>query len=335
MSEQSPAVGLELAKSDYASNTAGKLFLVDRAIAYLLIVVAAILGAYLYMLHGQSIFACPASGYSPDHYLAYCHADHYGDYDHGAFWFDLEPQVRESAQNAQVLFLGNSRLQFGFSSDATDHWFASNDATYYLMGFAYWENYLFERALLQRVQPKAGVYVINIDTFFDAKETPPAQIVMHDADATGRYHSKQVWQHIHAKVCWGLPFLCGSDQAFFRSRRTGGYVLKGGRVTHVPVSYEQGVDQKLAQDYIARASGFLADLPVDKQCVLLTMVPTVHTPVGTARVIAQSLGATLIAPEIEGLTTFDTSHMDRASAERWSKAFLDAAGPRINECLGK
>lgn len=335
MSEESSSVGLELAKADYASNSVGKLFLAERAAAYVLIVIAAILGAYLYTLRAQSIFACPASGYSADNYLAYCHADHYGDYDHGALWFGLEPQVREAAQNAQVLFLGNSRLQFGFSSDATDRWFASDSASYYLMGFAYWENYLFEGPLLRRLQPKARVYVINIDTFFDATETPPAQLVMHDNDAINRYQRKQDWQHLHASVCSRLPLLCGSDQTFFRSRRTGAYLLKGGRVTHVPVSYDEGVNQKLAQDYIPRASGFLAGLPVEKQCVLLAMVPTVHTSMGTARVIAQALGASLIVPEVDGLTTFDTSHMDRPSAERWSKAFLEAAGPRINECLGK
>jgi hypothetical protein len=335
MSEESPSLGLELDKPDYALKSTRNLFLVDRAMVYVLIVIAAILGAYAYTLRAESIFACPASGYSSDNYLAYCHATHFGDYDHGALWFGLEPQVRERAQNAQVLFLGNSRSQFGFSSDATEHWFASDSATYYLMGFAYWENYLFEAPLLQRVKPKARVYVINIDTFFDAIETAPAKFVMHDADAADHYQSKQNWQRYHANICTRLALLCGSDQAFFRSRRTGAYLLKGGRVTHVRVSYEQSVDQKLAQDYIARASGFLADLPVERRCVVLTMVPTVHTPIGTARAIAQALGATLIAPEIQDLTTFDTSHMDRASAERWSGAFLEAAGPRINECLGK
>jgi hypothetical protein len=334
MSEQSPSVGLGLDKAEVTSKTASGL-LADRAIPYIVIVLLAVLGAYGYTIRAQSIFACPASAYSADNYLAYCHADHYGDYDHGAFWFGLEPSIRQSAQNAQVLFLGNSRLQFGFSSDATDRWFASDSASYYLMGFAYWENYLFERALLQSLQPQARVYVINIDTFFDAVETPPAQVVMHSGDATERYQHKQDWQHIHRKVCDVLSIACGSDQAFFRSRRTGAYLLKGGRVTDVPVSYVQEVNQKLADEYIPRAHGFLDSLPVPKQCVILTMVPTVKTPIGTAQVIANAVGATLVAPQIEGLTTFDTSHMDRASAERWSAAFLQAAGPQINQCLGK
>jgi hypothetical protein len=94
-------------------------------------------------------------GYDSDKYLAYCHADHYGDYDHGALWFDLEPGVRPSLNAAQVLFLGNSHMQFAFSSDAINRWFSSNAIRFYLMGFAYWENHLFEGALLRRFEPTA------------------------------------------------------------------------------------------------------------------------------------------------------------------------------------
>lgn len=335
MNQQTSPSNLGLVKPSSPLTAVRNLLVADRNMSYLLVILLAALGAYLYTLRSQSIFSCPASGYGTDTYLAYCHANHYGDYDHGAFWFGLEPKIRDSVRTANVLFLGNSRLQFGFTSDATREWFASNTASYYLMGFAYWENYLFEQQLLRRLQPQAKVYVINIDTFFENSETPPAQILMHGSDATDRYNSKRSWQRIHAQVCGRLPVACGSDQAFFRSRTTGGYFLEGGRVTNVPVAYDDNVDQKMAHDYIERGNRFLATLPVERQCVLLTMVPSAHTPIGTARVIADALGAKLIAPEPDDVNTFDKSHMDRASAEIWSKDFFEAAGPRIRRCLGK
>jgi hypothetical protein len=312
-----------------------KTFLLDDSVtAYLLIILLVVIATYLASIRSQSIFLCPATGYSSDSYLAYCHATHYGDYDHGAFWFGLEPQIRESVQTAEVLFLGNSRMQFGFSSNATDSWFATNSAKYYLMGFAYWENYLFERALLQQLKPAARVYVINLDTFFADTETPPAKIVMHDRDASARYKVKKVWQWFHAGICSRFERVCGTDESFFRSRRTGGYELHGGRVADVPASYNEVVDQAIARDYTARARQFIANLPVDSQCVLLTIVPTVNTSIATARAIAASLGTTLIAPDLAGLSTFDKSHMDKPSAERWSGAFFESAGPRIRQCLG-
>jgi hypothetical protein len=49
--------------------------------------------------------------------------------------------------------------------------------------------------------------------------------------------------------------------------------------------------------------------------------------------IAASLDHDVVAPQIEGLHTFDGSHLDEASAERWSAAFLKEAGPRIRDCV--
>jgi hypothetical protein len=334
MNQQGAPARIGSAEPRDGERRARTLLLNDNVTAYLLIILVVVIGAYLVSVRSQSIFLCPATGYSADRYLAYCHATHYGDYDHGAFWFGLEPQISESVQTAEVLFLGNSRMQFGFSSNATDSWFARNSTKYYLMGFAYWENYLFEGALLQRLKPTARVYVISLDTFFADAETPPAKIVMHDRDASARYKVKKAWQWFHAGICSRFERACGTDESFFRSRRTGGYELHGGRVADVPASYNEVVDQAIVRDYTARAKRFLATLPVDRQCVLLTIVPTVNTSIATARSIAESLGTTLIVPDVAGLSTFDKSHMDKASAERWSGAFFESAGPRIQQCLG-
>jgi hypothetical protein len=334
MTQQTTGASFEPAEPLLAPRAQENRLLGEQTVAYSLIILVAIVGAYLYAIRTTSILSCPASGYSADQYLAYCHAAHYGDYDHGAFWFGLEPKIRETAQAAEVLFLGSSRMEFAFSSDVTNHWFSTRATSYYLMGFAYYENYLFESELLRQLKPRARVYVVNIDTFFENTVTPPAQAVMHDSDALSRYQTKRNWQRVHAWICSLVASACGSDQAFFRSRSTGGYVVEGGRMGKYPVSYDDSVDQKMAQDYTLRAREFLAGLPVDANCVVFTMVPMMHTPMGTAQAIAHSLGTELIAPRLDDLNTFDTSHMDRASAELWARAFFAAAGPRIRQCLG-
>jgi hypothetical protein len=38
-------------------------------------------------------------------------------------------------------------------------------------------------------------------------------------------------------------------------------------------------------------------------------------------------------PQIQGLLTFDGTQMEKMSAERWSRAFFQAAGPKIRSCL--
>ncbi len=301
--------------------------------AYILVVLAVALGACAYSLRSFSILNCQATGYESDRYLAYCGAKNYGDYDYGAFWFGLEPDAIGAATNSRVLLLGNSRMQFGLSAAATDEWFASLPARYYLLGFAYNGNYKFEAPLLRKLQPKAEAYVINIDLFFEQSESPPARTVMREGGAQSRYEQKRAWQRIHKPFCARLPSVCGNGIAFFRSPLTGAWVVTGRGFASKPVSYDQSVDQSIVEGYTTAGNEFLSHLSVSRECVILTMVPTVNTSIGTAKAIASAMRLTLIAPELTGLNTFDESHLDRPSAERWSTAFIEAAGPKIRKCL--
>ena len=95
-----------------------KLLPAVRSGLYSLIVLAAAVSAGGYGLRAYGIFNCQASGYRSTR-LGYCNAKSYGDYDHGAIWFNLARR-QSCPPNAQVLFIGNSRTVFGFSSKATD-----------------------------------------------------------------------------------------------------------------------------------------------------------------------------------------------------------------------
>jgi len=305
-----------------------------RPVAYIAALVLAAIGTYAYTLRTEGIFACPGDGYDNDHFLAYCFSNQYGDYDHGAFWFNLEPAIQSAASSADVVFLGNSRMQFGFSGRTTDAWFQALPAQHYLMGFAYWENYTFQRELITRLRPRAKVYVVNIDPyFFDDKETPVANAVMHDDTSESHYKRKRLWQRIHRPLCGWLPGLCGRNTSFYRSRATGGYRALGGPVGVFPVSYDQSIDPIVLQHGVQRGALFFHALPVPRSCVLLTLVPSEKTNIGTARAIAAALGMTFIAPQTAGLDTWDHSHLERSSADRWAEDFLRAAEPDMRRCL--
>jgi hypothetical protein len=64
---------------------------------YLSVFLVATFMGFIYQLRTQTIFACAANFYDSDHYIIYCGAGGYGDYEHGAFWFDLEPSARAFA----------------------------------------------------------------------------------------------------------------------------------------------------------------------------------------------------------------------------------------------
>lgn len=305
---------------------------------YILILVCSLLSGLAYKLRGEGVFACPASGYGLDYYLAHCETTGYADFDHGAFWFDLEPKARHSAATADVLFLGSSRMQFSFSTDETRKWFARMGVPYYLLGFSYTENVQFAAPLLKELNPRAKMYVINVDRFFDdTRETPPAKQILHDSDARSRYEDKQFWQSIHRRICTAVPGVCGSRPAFFRSRIDGTWELEGSTAVWNAVAKTTADGPASETDqwnhFTALGAEFLKSLPVDRHCVILTLAPSEATKRAEATAIASALGVTFIAPNLGDLKTFDGSHLDRPSAEKWSRAFFEEAGATIRECL--
>jgi hypothetical protein len=306
----------------------------NRPATYIFFVLIVVLASYAYVLRSRSIFACQADGYSADRYVAYCNGESYGEYEHGAFAFGLEPSAEKFAGDADVLFLGSSRIQVALSTTQTAEWFSAALAHYYLLGFSYSENVIFAEMILPIIHPRANVYVINVDDFFERFETAPVSTIFHDPDARNRYQTKRLWQRVHEPICNAVAILCRSKFVIFRSRRTGAYREEGGpQPTIAPVSYNEVVDQDAVNRYTAAAVDFLTRFTRGK-CVILTMVPTVGTKIGNANAVAAALGMKLVTPPIlEGLQTYDGSHLDQPSAKRWSQAFFQTAGPKIKSCL--
>lgn len=313
----------------------GSFALVARSGLYTLLILAIALGVGAYSIRKYTIFSCSASGYTYDGYLCYCNGKYYGDYDHGAFWFGLQPAATAAAVNAQLLFVGNSRTALAFSTPVTADWFSALAKSYYVLTFSHDENYTFEAPLIHKLHPKAKVYVINIDTFFEGSETGPGNTLLHDDSAKRRYEQKRFWQPIHKAICSRVPFVCGDDIAFFRSGSAGAWQVTGGPFTSEPVSYNDAIDPDKLAAFTARGNEFLPTLGDDRACTILAVVPSVKTPIATARATAAALGTTLVAPRLNGLVTFDRLHLDPASARRWSAAFLEEAGPQIRKCLGE
>jgi hypothetical protein len=303
-------------------------------LAYAVLLVSLVCAVFVYELRTNGIFACGAAGYAQGTYLAYCNSLSYGDYDHGALWFNYEPEVRERAAAAQALFLGSSRMEFAFSTAATDEWFSARGFRYYLLGFSHSENAKFISPLLEMIEPRARAVVINIDGFFDDRETEPVAAIWHGDNPQSRYYRKQLWQDPHRAVCSTLPGLCGDSYGFFRQRATGTWTFQGkdppvhGGIAEAPLK-----DRALVRKRVEIAEDFLARLPVGRGCVFFTIAPWASTPREEAEAVAAALGVQLLAPRGEDLHTFDGSHLDISSAEVWSKQFFALAGEGIARCI--
>lgn len=303
-------------------------------LVYVSVLVFVLFVSFFAHMRLNGVFACPADLYGGDHYLGHCESTAYGDYDHGAFWFGLEPEAVAYARSADVVFVGNSRMQFGFSAPSLGFWFASQDRTYYLLGFSHGETVNFLSPLLGELRPRARVYVVDADEFFTDFWSGPARDVLRGENTEARYRAKRVWQIVHRFVCGQEPRACGRAMAFYRQRETGAWRISGNAVGEpAPVDRERPLDEARVAQMRARATEFVASLNARPGCVIFTYVPPRESDRATVSALAATVGAPFVSPQVEGLRTFDGSHLDRPSAERFTRAFLQEAGPLLSRCL--
>ncbi len=108
---------------------------------------------------------CRSSSYGDGNFLAYCRSKLYGDYEHGAIYYGLEPVAMASIRKAQVIFLGSSKTQAGFSSRAVRDYFGGRNIRFFIMGFGYGEASPFALAILKKWQVSPKVVIVNADPF--------------------------------------------------------------------------------------------------------------------------------------------------------------------------
>jgi hypothetical protein len=306
------------------------------------VMLIALLGAPLYHVAEASWrFAACRPLARPGAYLAYCDSPTYGSYEQAAYWYDLEPEATRSLQQADILFLGNSRLQFAFSTQPVDDFFSARSLRYHLLGFGYGESSRFPRALLRRYRPTPKLVIINADPFFQDVPSPVAADIERDPSRTlldGL--DKLIFDRLQPALC-AIPLFCSAtNPSTYRDRRSGQWIwrdiLAPAATVAGPITPAKPIpwSRQSLPAWQADAETFLDELGVPRSCIILTGIPTPAIDAeGMATALAKRLGVTVIIPAIDGLTALDTSHLSAASADRWSTAFLAAAAPTIDACL--
>jgi hypothetical protein len=287
--------------------------------------VALLLLAGLGLKHsGISVLGCPGEGYDDDTYLAHCRTNTYGDYEEGALYYGLEPAELDAIRASDVVFLGDSRMQYAFSLSRTSgDWFARRHARPHLMGLAGQGVEAAERILL-RHQVKAPLMVIDATQFF----RPDAPW----ASSPAMYTVKRGWQGVHRNVCGAIPRLCRIYQAIYRSRSTGAWTVYSLPSARIPVAPRRK-DTTDAGTIRSRAQLFLDRLGADRRCVVLTSIPNnEHFAPEDVAALAEELGVRAVIPALAGLDTLDDWHLDTDSATRWSAAFLDGLDAILVSC---
>ncbi|MGB0867917.1 MAG: hypothetical protein ACPGSC_15505 [Granulosicoccaceae bacterium] len=300
--------------------------------------------AVIYVMARSDLFPwigpCNAQGYSEDHYLAYCEYGRYGDFEHGALLYSMEPGVVDQVKKSDVLFLGNSRAQYAFSTQASIAAMDASGTSWYAMGFGFGARSDMPEAMIKKHRLKPKLVVINADPFFSKSAAGLSGKVLAGGDAfIAEYEKKRKLQDIHPGLCerfgqgpWS-KFTCGDKPTLFRARSNGTWVVKYYRPDqHIPVVYSDSHLMDKLDDTVAAAEQFFANTGIDRSCVVLTTTPQNPTPVNMTRELAKQLDVAFIFPELEDLWTIDASHLDVPSAERWSAEFMRQLAPHVERC---
>jgi hypothetical protein len=302
--------------------------------------------AYRLINWGHDVLGCILSR-KPGTFLAYCTSDQYGDFEHGAYYFNLEPEAVGHLRTAKVLFLGNSRSQFGFSTDEVTRYFNERSIPFYLMGFGYGEGADFAKALIKKYNLKPKVLVVVTDPFFKSYLSQPASEIVADLNpfwkrvqARWDYVTKKIFNTVAPKVCDLRVTLCRSkSRSIYRASKDGSWIWRNlftlpeyGQIPidsgRVPIFESPGTtDLEIARQLFEEAG-------VHRDCVVLTAVPNSVIDTGPyALEIGRLLGVRVELPKLNGLVTIDTAHLTWTSAQRWSGSFLRGIDALVSTCV--
>lgn len=287
------------------------------------------------------IGSCNPAGYSEGSFMAYCHSSRFGDFEHRAFWKELEP-VMPYVREADVLFLGNSRTQYAFSTNPVLDWFASSPLTHYVFGFGMGSQNIVPERLAEKYKLRPRSLIINADPFFtDFESVTNKNAFEESAVREWEYRAKMWLQNRQQAICANegegilAKLFCGGDmETLFRKYENGHWDVRYFRKNqHIPVKIDNNQSNRVSVAKAADiAERFFDSFGVDKECVILTVTPRAQTALAFGESLAAELGVAGIFPLPENLMTVDASHLDPPSADRWSALLMQEAAPILEAC---
>ncbi len=313
---------------------------------YLAILLVTLLGALagcfanMLFFSRDAIVRCNPDGVDAHHYMAGCSSAYFGDYEHPALFFGLEPEANASMKRADVLVLGNSRAMWAFSTQATDTSFRKSGLSYYVLGFGADEKMRFASALIKRHELRPRAVIINADPFFVDKTNPEYDVIIE-----GRFETllpnlmRRYVQRWLASWCANPQRLFAAstckEPSLFRSTTDGRWGLQHytSRTERDPINLNPDFQLEGVDQFVANARRFRDLLGLAPECVILTSVPSNLQTENAARAIAGKLGWRYIEPKLTDLRTIDGTHLAPESAERWSAALFALIGHTMSSCI--
>ncbi|MFH1058818.1 MAG: hypothetical protein V1797_09100 [Pseudomonadota bacterium] len=243
---------------------------------------------------------------------------------------------------ADVIFLGTSRSQFAFDQELLTSFFGEFKLKHFMLGFGNGRSF-FPLFLMNKYKLKPRLIIATADDMFFspiASEYTENTIKRNYLASIARtYHSRFLISQrvIMAKYLDVFKFnnRMNTNQKenlfIFRSKIQGAYELYGlangswilNPSTKKPRSVTPGNDGcEVDQAFLDTAIRFRDNEGLNNTNIALITVPYPGYCSGRARIIANYLGVPYLEPISDKLTTFDSSHLEKASATKFTFQFI-------------
>lgn len=262
-----------------------------------------------------------------EYYLAH---DRGGHLDHHVLYHGTDPIAMRHLREADVLFVGTSRMMFALRSRVITPWAAANGIKYYALGFGHRDGDEWVLEIIRRHDLRPKLVVANVDGFFGQRRSDWADLVRRDSPfgAAKRQLEGEIGHEARRAVhriipnwidLYGRPgFAFGNEFIAYRSRENGVW-----RISPWPepsmAAPALSYDVAAVGDRIGGpARAFKQELDQRGAALVLTSVPTPDGGVGNPVALGAMLGVPVVGMDVNGLTSHDGSHLSEESAVFWS-----------------
>ena len=200
---------------------------------------------------------CWSSEYGPRYYLARCPQAPIDGYEAEAIYYGIESGMPTAIRNAQVIFLGTSRLEQAFSTKATADYFAKQKIRYYVLGFAF-QNAGFVLPVLKRRRASPSLLIVNADPFFINDQAPETRSLVSGGLRIYWALAKKVGLlRLQRAICPNFPSFCSPPmQTLYRSATTGKLRWRGSYLPEQSIPFTPLLQHDFSDDQFKAAVDF-------------------------------------------------------------------------------
>ena len=286
---------------------------------------------------------CNPEGYERGDFMTACAGIKVDRYAFGSIYLGSQKNAVKNAKTADVIIFGNSRTMRSFSTDAMDNYFKSKGLTYVIFAV---EGASFASAqhTVNKLGLKPKIVMTNTEILYsNVVGAAFGDLVYFPDKYKTRFDFFHAAQSVQKWACQsGIKqlenyYCSGRTRAGWRSAVTGRFkwelVAEPEKNVLITPRKENTPPDARLNTILPNAQEFLGNSNFNKSCHVLYIVNSPASEPKLQAALANAVNALPVYTPMTDLETYDNSHLDRPTSERWGEAFVKDLDPVLDKCL--